>query len=69
MGVTSRTLLELGIVDEIVPEPLGGAHRDPDTIAARLRQVLTRQLEELEKEPVETLLEKRYQRLMSFGNP
>lgn len=67
MGVTSKTLLELGIVDEMIMEPLGGAHRDPDEMARRIRQALVRQLAVLESEPVETLLEKRYQRLMNFG--
>lgn len=67
MGVTSKTLLELGIVDEMIPEPLGGAHRDPDEMAKRVKQVLLKQLEALEAESVETLLEKRYQRLMNFG--
>lgn len=69
MGVTSKTLLELGIVDEMIPEPLGGAHRNHDEIATRLRQALARQLKVLEAEPVESLLEKRYQRLMNFGKP
>ena len=69
MGVTYKTLLELGIVDEMIPEPMGGAHRDADEMATRLRQALTRQLQVLEAEPVESLLEKRYQRLMNFGHP
>ena len=69
MGVTSKTLLELGIVDEIIPEPLGGAHRDRDTVAASIRKTLIRQLDSLQAEPLESLLEKRYQRLTSFGNP
>lgn len=69
MGVTSKTLLELGIVDEIIQEPLGGAHRDMDTVAAAIRATLVRQLEALQAEPLESLLEKRYQRLTGFGNP
>lgn len=69
MGVTSKTLLELGIVDEIIQEPLGGAHRDVDTVAAAIRTTLVRQLEALRAEPLESLLEKRYQRLTGFGNP
>ncbi|WP_323847240.1 acetyl-CoA carboxylase carboxyl transferase subunit alpha [Microbulbifer magnicolonia] len=68
MGVTSSVLEELGIVDETIPEPLGGAHRDPDTMAARLRERLSAQLDQLRNVPIDELLEKRYQRLMSYGN-
>ncbi|MBB3061793.1 acetyl-CoA carboxylase carboxyltransferase subunit alpha [Microbulbifer rhizosphaerae] len=68
MGVTSSVLEELGIVDETIPEPLGGAHRDPDTMAARLKERLSAQVEQLRNVPVDELLEKRYQRLMSYGN-
>jgi len=68
MGVTSSVLEELGIVDETIPEPLGGAHRDPDTMAARLRERLSAQLEQLGNVSIDELLEKRYQRLMSYGN-
>ncbi|GAA5525670.1 acetyl-coenzyme A carboxylase carboxyl transferase subunit alpha [Microbulbifer aestuariivivens] len=68
MGVTSTVLEELGIVDETIPEPLGGAHRDPDTMASRLQERLSAQLDQLRKVPIDELLEKRYQRLMSYGN-
>ena len=68
MGVTSSVLEELGIVDETIPEPLGGAHRDPDLMAARLRDRLSEQLDRLSTVPLDELLEKRYQRLMSYGN-
>ncbi|MBN8432122.1 acetyl-CoA carboxylase carboxyltransferase subunit alpha [Microbulbifer salipaludis] len=68
MGVTSSVLEELGIVDETLPEPLGGAHRDPDLMAARLRDRLSEQLDKLTAVPIDELLEKRYQRLMSYGN-
>lgn len=68
MGVTSSVLQELGIVDETIPEPLGGAHRDIDLIAARLRDRLSEQLDKLTAVPLDDLLEKRYQRLMSYGN-
>ncbi|WP_299945025.1 acetyl-CoA carboxylase carboxyltransferase subunit alpha [uncultured Microbulbifer sp.] len=68
MGVTSSVLEELGIVDETIPEPLGGAHRDPDAMAARLRDRLSDQLDQLRTVPTDELLEKRYQRLMSYGN-
>ncbi len=68
MGVTSTILEELGIVDETIPEPLGGAHRDIDAMALSLQERLTAQVEELKAQPIEELLEKRYQRLMSYGN-
>ncbi|WP_295803528.1 acetyl-CoA carboxylase carboxyltransferase subunit alpha [uncultured Microbulbifer sp.] len=68
MGVTSSVLEELGIVDETIEEPLGGAHRDPDLMAARLRDRLSEQLDRLSAVPLDELLDKRYQRLMSYGN-
>ena len=68
MGVTSSVLQELGIVDATIPEPLGGAHRDPETMAERIKLHLVEQLERLEQLPLEDLLAKRYQRLMSYGN-
>ncbi len=68
MGVTSSVLQELGIVDETIAEPLGGAHRDIDVMAANLKQRLAEQLDQLCGEDLEELLEKRYQRLMSYGN-
>ncbi|MBU2887360.1 acetyl-CoA carboxylase carboxyl transferase subunit alpha [Gilvimarinus agarilyticus] len=69
MGVTSSVLEELGIVDETIPEPLGGAHRDIDVMADNLRLRLSDQLDRLSGVPIEELLEKRYERLMSYGNP
>jgi acetyl-CoA carboxylase carboxyl transferase subunit alpha len=68
MGVTSSVLQELGIVDATIPEPLGGAHRDVDLMAQRIREHVTTQLHRLTELPVEDLLAKRYQRLMSYGN-
>jgi len=69
MGVTSSTLLELGIVDHVIPEPLGGAHRSVAEMATRLRETLAQQLDVLLQKTTDVLLEQRYQRLMSFGNP
>ena len=68
MGVTSSILQELGIVDTSIPEPLGGAHRDVDLMAERIREHLVSQLGILRELPLEDLLAKRYQRLMSYGN-
>jgi acetyl-CoA carboxylase carboxyl transferase subunit alpha len=67
MGVTSSVLQELGIVDATIPEPLGGAHRDRELIAERIKTHLIEQLDNLQQLPLEDLLAKRYQRLMSYG--
>ena len=69
MGVTSSILQELGIVDEIIPEPQGGAHRDIEAMVATLRERLSTQLEELQQMPIDELLEKRFMRLMAYGKP
>ncbi len=68
MNMTSQLLKELGLIDMIIPEPLGGAHRDIDTMAKTLNTVLQENLLEIEQLPIEELLETRYQRLMQFGN-
>lgn len=68
MGVTSKILQDLGIVDETIPEPLGGAHRNVDEMAKKLQERLVAQVDRLSKEPLDALLERRYQRLMSYGN-
>ena len=68
MGVTSSVLEELGIADETIPEPLGGAHRDLDTMAETLKGRLIEQLDRLQSEPVDQLVEKRFNRLMSYGS-
>lgn len=68
MGVTSSVLEELGIADETIPEPLGGAHRDLDTMAETLKGRLIEQLDRLQSEPLDQLVEKRFNRLMSYGS-
>lgn len=68
MGVTSSILEELGIVDETIPEPPGGAHRNMEAMAETLKEKLIFQLDVLESQDLDVLLEKRYQRLMSYGN-
>ncbi len=68
MGVTSDNLERLGIVDETIAEPLGGAHRDIDAMADKLQSRLIEQVDRLSAEPIDQLLERRYQRLMSYGN-
>ena len=67
MGLIAPRLKELELIDEIIPEPLGGAHRDPVQTAQNMKDMLVKQLEELEQFDNETLLERRYQRLMSYG--
>ncbi|MGB2260294.1 MAG: acetyl-CoA carboxylase carboxyl transferase subunit alpha, partial [Porticoccaceae bacterium] len=56
-------------VDETIPEPMGGAHRDIEAMSATIKEHLSTQLDELQAIPVDDLLERRYQRLMSYGRP
>ena len=67
MGLIAPRLKELELIDEIIPEPLGGAHRDPVQTAQNMKDLLVKQLEELAQFDNEALLERRYQRLMSYG--
>lgn len=67
MGVSAEQNLRLGLIDEMVPEPLGGAHRDYDLMAINLKKVLQKKLTEIQRYPEDKLLELRYQRLMSYG--
>ncbi|MFK2903435.1 acetyl-CoA carboxylase carboxyltransferase subunit alpha [Dyella ginsengisoli] len=67
MGVTAPRLLELGLIDKVVREPLGGAHRSPHSMAIRLKAVLLNELDKLEALNVSDLLAQRYQRLRGYG--
>ncbi|PAU57916.1 acetyl-CoA carboxylase carboxyltransferase subunit alpha [Pseudomonas indica] len=67
MGITAERLKGLGIVDKVIPEPLGGAHRDPASASEGIRQELTAQLDKLRKLGTDELLARRYDRLMSYG--
>lgn len=67
MGLFAERLHSLKLVDEIINEPLGGAHRDVDAMAARLKQTLVTQLAQLQKKSMEELLANREMRLMSYG--
>lgn len=69
MGVTSSRLEELGIVDQTIPEPLGGAHRDIKAMADRLKFELLQQVDRFSRMDMDELLDRRYQRLMSHGKP
>ena len=68
MGITAERLQELGIVDEVIPEPLGGAHRNYDQMAESLRHSLVKRLDELQGMDTAALTERRYERLLSYGN-
>ncbi|MBQ24449.1 acetyl-CoA carboxylase carboxyltransferase subunit alpha [Alcanivorax sp.] len=68
MGLTAGRLHELGIVDQVIKEPLGGAHRDHDQAADAVRKALETQLESLRAMEMDTLIDRRYERLMSYGN-
>ncbi len=67
LGLTAPRLRGLGLVDKIVREPTGGAHRNPVQMAKRLKAVLLNELDELEKLSTEELLAKRYERLRGYG--
>lgn len=67
MNITSGRLKELKIVDEVIPEPLGGAHRDYETTATNIRKAITAEIKILSDMTVEQRNSKRYDKLMSFG--
>ena len=67
LGLTARRLRGLGLVDKVVREPIGGAHRNPRQTAIRLRTVLMNELDALEQLPHEELVARRYRRLRSYG--
>jgi acetyl-CoA carboxylase carboxyl transferase subunit alpha len=67
MGITAKRLKELGLIDQIIREPLGSAHRDIDATARNIKQALVDSLENFEKIGLDKLLDLRYERLMSYG--
>ena len=67
MGITANRLKELKLIDQVLPEPLGGAHRDPDAIAATIKRAISDALARLEKSSTDQLLATRHKRLMSYG--
>ena len=67
MGITATRIKELELIDSVVDEPLGGAHRDMDQMAAILKETLKVDLAELQELTKEELIDKRYEKLMSFG--
>jgi acetyl-CoA carboxylase carboxyl transferase subunit alpha len=67
MGITAQRLSRLRLVDEVIAEPLGGAHREPATMAESLQGALVRHVAELSAQPIEELRENRRRRLRSVG--
>ncbi len=69
LKLTAEDLIELGIIDEIIPEPLGGAHRNPAAMIATFKEKLLGYFQELSKVPIESLLDRRYQKFRNVGIP
>jgi len=67
LGITATRLKELGLVDTILPEPLGGAHRNPNQLMETVRKSLKEHLTKLQKKSLKQLLDLRYERLLSYG--
>jgi acetyl-CoA carboxylase carboxyl transferase subunit alpha len=67
LGITAARLKTLSVVDKVVPEPLGGAHRDPEAAAQSLRKVLAEALRQLQGKKPAVLVEERLERLMGYG--
>ena len=67
LGITSGRLKELGLVDEVIPEPLGAAHKEPAVVAERIAKCIKNQLDELEQLTASQLLDTRYRRLLAYG--
>jgi acetyl-CoA carboxylase carboxyl transferase subunit alpha len=67
LGLTAPRLKSLGLIDKVIKEPAGGAHRNPEEVALRLKETIIAQTEVLLRKPVNELLDERYQRLMSPG--
>lgn len=67
MGMTADRLHKLGLVDEVLKEPLGGAHRDPHAMAETLKAAIVNKLTELEKHPIDAVVAQRYARLRGYG--
>ena len=67
LKLTSKHLMKLGVIDSVVPEPLGGAHRDPHSAAHTLEQFLAKALRDLKRSKLENLLERRYDKFRKMG--
>ncbi|MCH9644893.1 MAG: acetyl-CoA carboxylase carboxyltransferase subunit alpha [Gammaproteobacteria bacterium] len=69
LNLTADKLKSFGLIDDVIPEPLGGAHRNPDEMTQTLKKHLMSNLKTLQQLSIEDLLEKRYQKWLSFGKP
>ncbi len=67
LRLTAKDLLELGVIDEVIPEPMGGAHRDPQAVAASMKEAILRHLAQLDQESPDELVEKRIARYRRLG--
>ena len=67
LGITAKRLLDLGLIDRIINEPLGGAHRDMQTAMKNVKAVLEEQLREAQSIPMADLLSRRFDRIMAYG--
>jgi len=67
LKLTSRDLKQLGIIDTVVPEPLGGAHRDPHAVAHNLEQFISKTVRDLKRSKTDNLLERRYDKFRAMG--
>ena len=67
LGITASRLKTIGLVDKVLAEPLGGAHRDPAAMMQNLRKALQEALSDAQEMPVDQLIEKRFERLMAYG--
>ena len=67
LGITATRLRALGLVDKVVNEPLGGAHRDPEAVIQSLRKALQDSWRQLREKPIEALLEARFEKLVGYG--
>lgn len=68
MGITADRIKTLGLIDDVIQEPLGGAHRNPEAMAVSLKEALISRLDGLLAQPIDALLAERHRRLMGFGN-
>lgn len=67
LGITAKRLKSLDLIDQVIAEPLGGAHRDYDAVMNNVRKTIRQQLADLEQQPLDQLLAKRFDRIMAYG--
>jgi acetyl-CoA carboxylase carboxyl transferase subunit alpha len=67
LGITATRLKTLGLIDKVVNEPLGGAHRDPNAVFQTLRRALQEALAQVQEKPLAALLEARFNKVMGYG--